>query len=144
VSTEGKVELVTSVHEEYGLAAALAVVELPKSTWYYHRKHKVSYEEKYAHIHPLLGKRSPVSIHPTASRASPKSYGRPMLRSSTIRLSTTMMTPSARSIWRTCGLTKRHFRVGYLFGSLAIPLMRHDPSSCALDTNFWVGVVSSL
>lgn len=54
MSTEEKVELVASVREEHGLAPALAAVELPKSTWYYHRRHKVSYEEKYAHIRPLL------------------------------------------------------------------------------------------
>lgn len=54
MSTEEKVALVASVREEYGLAPALAAVELPKSTWYYHRRHKVSYEEKYAHIRPLL------------------------------------------------------------------------------------------
>jgi hypothetical protein len=36
MSTEEKVELVSSSWEEYGLATALAVVELPTSTWYYH------------------------------------------------------------------------------------------------------------
>lgn len=45
---------VASVHETYGLAPALAVVELPKSTWYYQRRHKVSYAEKYAHLRPIL------------------------------------------------------------------------------------------
>lgn len=38
MSTEDKVELVASVWEEHGLAPALAAVELPKSTWYYHRQ----------------------------------------------------------------------------------------------------------
>jgi len=56
MSTEEKVELVASAYEEYGLGAALAAVELPKSTWYYHRKHKLSYQEKYAHIRPILEK----------------------------------------------------------------------------------------
>jgi transposase InsO family protein len=54
MSTEEKVELVASVWEEHGLAPALAAVELPKSTWYYHRQQKVSYEEKYAHLRPIL------------------------------------------------------------------------------------------
>ena len=47
-------ELVASVWETHGLEPALAAVELSKSTWYYHRRHKVSYEEKYAHLRPLL------------------------------------------------------------------------------------------
>jgi putative transposase len=54
MSTAEKVELVVAAYEEYGLTTALAAVELPKSTWYYHRKHKISYQEKYAHIRPLL------------------------------------------------------------------------------------------
>lgn len=54
MTTEEKVELVASVWETHGLAPALAVVELPKSTWYYHRRQKVSYAEKYAHVRPLL------------------------------------------------------------------------------------------
>jgi transposase InsO family protein len=49
-----KVALVASVWEDHGLAPALAAVELPKSTWYYHRRHKVSYADKYAPVRPLL------------------------------------------------------------------------------------------
>lgn len=45
---------VASVHQEYSLSPALSVVSLPKSTWYYHQKQKVSYEEKYAHLRPIL------------------------------------------------------------------------------------------
>lgn len=56
MSTEEKVELVSSVWEDNGLALALEVVELPRSTWYYHRNQKISYEEKYTHIKPLLEK----------------------------------------------------------------------------------------
>lgn len=54
MSTAEKVERVASVWQTHGLAPALAAVELPKSTWYYHRKHKVSYTEKYAYLRPLL------------------------------------------------------------------------------------------
>lgn len=54
MSTAEKVDLVAAAYKEYGLATTLAVVELPKSTWYYHRKHKLSYQEKYAHLRPLL------------------------------------------------------------------------------------------
>lgn len=42
--------LVETAWETYGLNRALAAVDLPKSTWYYHRTQKVSYEEKYAHL----------------------------------------------------------------------------------------------
>jgi putative transposase len=54
MTTEEKVDLVADVWESYGLAPALAAVELPKSTWYYHRNEKVSYKEKYAHLLPDL------------------------------------------------------------------------------------------
>lgn len=47
-------KLVERVWEEHGLAPALAAVELPKSTWYYHQRQKVGYEAKYAPLRPLL------------------------------------------------------------------------------------------
>jgi putative transposase len=49
-----KVNLVASVVGEYSLSAALAAVELPKSTWYYHQQQKVDYDTKYAHLQPTL------------------------------------------------------------------------------------------
>ncbi|MGB5932431.1 MAG: IS3 family transposase, partial [Anaerolineae bacterium] len=49
-----KVALVEAVWETHGLAPALAAVEFPKSTWYYHCNQKVAYEEKYAHLRPDL------------------------------------------------------------------------------------------
>jgi putative transposase len=54
MTTEEKASLVEGVWESYGLAPALAAVELPKSTWYYHQNEKVSYEQKYAHLLPDL------------------------------------------------------------------------------------------
>lgn len=54
MTTAEKVDLVASVWEPHGLAPALAAVELPKSTWYYHQRHKVPYAEKYAPVQPLL------------------------------------------------------------------------------------------
>lgn len=47
-------KLVEEMREEHGLAPALAAVELAKSTWYYHRRQRVAYEAKYAHLRPLL------------------------------------------------------------------------------------------
>jgi hypothetical protein len=41
MSTEKKVELITSVKDEYGLAPALRALELPRATWYYNEKHRV-------------------------------------------------------------------------------------------------------
>ncbi len=54
MTTEQKVALVEATWETHGLNRALAAVALPKSTWYYHRTQKVSYEDKYAHLQPAL------------------------------------------------------------------------------------------
>ena len=54
MTPQQKVVLVESVKDTYGLNVALTTVGLPKSTWYYHRTQKVSYEEKYAHLLPAL------------------------------------------------------------------------------------------
>ena len=54
MTTGQKVTLVAAVWETHGLESALAAVGLPKSTWYYHRNQKVSYEEKYAYLLPDL------------------------------------------------------------------------------------------
>ena len=51
---EQKVALVKSVENSYGLNRALSSVDLPKSTWYYHQRHKVDYAEKYAYLLPIL------------------------------------------------------------------------------------------
>jgi len=37
MSTATKLKLVAAVRDEYDLKAALAAIDLPKSTWYYHR-----------------------------------------------------------------------------------------------------------
>ena len=47
-------KLVEGVWEEHGLAPALAAVDLPKSTWYYHHNRKVAYEEKYGSLREPL------------------------------------------------------------------------------------------
>jgi len=54
MNTGEKIELISSVKDEYGLAPALRVLDLPRATWYYHEKQKISYEQKYAHIRPIL------------------------------------------------------------------------------------------
>jgi putative transposase len=54
MSTEKKIELISSVKDEYGLAPALRALELPRATWYYNEKQRIPYEEKYAHIRPIL------------------------------------------------------------------------------------------
>jgi len=53
MTSEQKVSLLKTVKDTYGLNLALAAVDLPKSTWYYHQKQKVAYE-KYAHLLPIL------------------------------------------------------------------------------------------
>ena len=47
MSTEQKVALVRNRGECCGLPAVLAALELPRSTWHYHQRRKVSYTEKY-------------------------------------------------------------------------------------------------
>jgi len=42
------------VKDTYGLNLALAAVDLPKATWYYHQNDKVDYEEKYVHLRAIL------------------------------------------------------------------------------------------
>jgi putative transposase len=54
MTNDQKVALVEAVCEEYSLARALAAVDLPKSVWYYHRTHKVSYADKYGYLLPDL------------------------------------------------------------------------------------------
>jgi len=54
MSTQKKIELISSVKDEYGLAPVLRALELPRATWYYNEKQKISYEEKHAHIRPIL------------------------------------------------------------------------------------------
>jgi transposase InsO family protein len=54
MSTEQKVVLVAEAQQDYGLNRALAAVDLPKSTWYYHQKRKVAYQDKYADLLPIL------------------------------------------------------------------------------------------
>jgi transposase InsO family protein len=52
MTTEEKVALVETTNERYGLNQSLAVIGLPKSTWYYHQNKKVTYEEKHADLLP--------------------------------------------------------------------------------------------
>ena len=48
--------MVKEVKKDYGLAPALAALDLARSSWYYHRKNGVSYEAKFAHLRLLLEK----------------------------------------------------------------------------------------
>jgi putative transposase len=54
MTVEQKVGLVKSVKDAFGLNRALVALDLPKSTWYYHQRHKVDYAEKYAYLLPTL------------------------------------------------------------------------------------------
>jgi putative transposase len=54
MSTEQKVALVREVPGCFSIALALRVLGLPRSTWYYHRSLRRSYEEKYAHLKDSL------------------------------------------------------------------------------------------
>jgi len=54
MTSEQKVALVEMARDTYGLNLALAAIDLPKPTWYYHQQRKVAYEDKYAHLFPIL------------------------------------------------------------------------------------------
>lgn len=54
MSTAEKVELARPAIAEYGTGPVLSVLDLPRSTWYYHRKRRPSYAEKYAHLRAPL------------------------------------------------------------------------------------------
>jgi transposase InsO family protein len=49
-----KVQLARGAVQEFGLPAVLCALELAKSTWYYHRRGRPSYEEKYASLREPL------------------------------------------------------------------------------------------
>jgi putative transposase len=54
MSTAEKVERVSETKGSFGLNRSLAVIGLPKSTWYYRRTQQVDYEQKYLHLRPDL------------------------------------------------------------------------------------------
>ncbi len=54
MTTEEKVERVGEVQGRFPLGVALEVVDLPRSTWYYHQTIRRSYEEKYEHLREPL------------------------------------------------------------------------------------------
>ncbi len=54
MSTTGKVELVRSVRGEFGLTPALAVLGLPRATWYYRATHPEGYEDRHAQLRAPL------------------------------------------------------------------------------------------
>jgi len=55
MTTEQKVQHVREAREEgRRLEPALRAVELPRSTWYYHRNQKTDYAEKYEWLRPLV------------------------------------------------------------------------------------------
>src|SRR5213593_547240 len=54
MSTTAKVELVRSVQAEFGLAPALAVLGLPRATWYYRAVQCAGYEDRHARLRAPL------------------------------------------------------------------------------------------
>ena len=50
MSAGEKVKRVAETKAEFGLNRSLAVIDLPKSTWYYRAKQQVAYETRYAYL----------------------------------------------------------------------------------------------
>ncbi len=49
-----KVEFVRELRGEHDLSMLLGLLDLPRPTWYYHTRHRCSYEEKYRHLREPL------------------------------------------------------------------------------------------
>lgn len=100
MSTSEKVALAESARDDYDLPAVLSVLELPRSSWYYHQKHVKTYTEKYAHLrdplesiaqeHPAYGYRRTTEelkdayshqINHKVVQRLHKEWGLPLLRS---------------------------------------------------------------
>ncbi|MGA9531506.1 MAG: IS3 family transposase [Anaerolineales bacterium] len=56
MSTDEKIALAREAIPTYTVPAVSAALDLPRSTWYYHRRHRLSYTEKYAHLRAPLEK----------------------------------------------------------------------------------------
>lgn len=54
MSTEQKVTLASEAYKGYSLPTVLAALQLPRSTWYYHKSNGMSYTEKYNHLREPL------------------------------------------------------------------------------------------
>ena len=54
MSTQEKVTLCRQTWQDSGLKRTLAALDLPKASWYYHQRHKINPESKYAHVRPVL------------------------------------------------------------------------------------------
>ena len=62
MGNEQKVALARSAQAAHGLAPVLASLDLPRSTWYYHQRRRVSYAQKHRYLRaPLeaIARRSP-------------------------------------------------------------------------------------
>jgi len=51
-----------AIEDGYNLETILSSLDLSKSTWYYHHGDKVSFEEKYSHLRPIL--EDIINVHP--------------------------------------------------------------------------------
>jgi transposase InsO family protein len=54
MSTEEKVALAEAAKVDHPLPTVLASLELPRSTWYYHQRRQVPYDQKYRHLRKPL------------------------------------------------------------------------------------------
>lgn len=54
MTTEDKVKLASQARHDFGLPTVLAALELPRSTWYYHQREKVSYTDKHRDLRKPL------------------------------------------------------------------------------------------
>jgi putative transposase len=79
MTAEQKVSVVEEARGICGMKVALEAVELPKSTWYYRQEQKMTYQEKYDHLLPVL--QTIAGEHPAYGRPRIVVLGRPELGS---------------------------------------------------------------
>lgn len=101
MSTEEKVSLAERVRDGCGLSSVLAVLELPRSTWYYHQKHVKRYVNRYSHLRePLeaIAREHPAYGYRRTTKELRERYGYPINHKVVQRLHQEWGLPLIRSI----------------------------------------------
>lgn len=98
-----KVALVSGAREAHGLAPALRAAGLSPSTWYYHTRTRVAYDEKYAHLElPLkaIAEAHPEYGYRRVSAELRETYGHRVNRKVVARLQRLWDLPLRRTVTR--------------------------------------------
>jgi len=103
MTTAAKVACVTEVQADFGLAPALAALDLPRATWYYQQRQVRPYAARYADLRPLLeaiAREHPGYGYRRMTIELQQAYGRPVNHKVVQRLLKTWDLPLIRGIRR--------------------------------------------